>query len=332
MKILVIGGTVFLGRHIVRAALKQGHEVTLFNRGRHNPELFPQVEKIKGDRDGGLEALTGRRWDAVVDTCGYVPRVVRASAQFLKDSVDSYVFVSTLSVYADLSVKGLNENSPVGRLEDETVEEVTGETYGPLKALCEKAVEEAFPGRAFIPRPGLIVGPHDPTDRFTYWPVRISKGGKVLAPEPKGMGVMYIDVRDLSEWMIRMMEDGKQGVYNADGPDWGTLSIQCFLETCKKVSASGAELVWVDDKFLLNKQVAPWSDLPLWLPGEETAGMSAFDVSKAFEAALAARPLEETVRDTVAWHKSLENQELKAGISREREGSIIDAWLQKERG
>lgn len=317
---------MFLGRHIVGAALERGHEVTLFNRGKHNPELFPEVEKIRGDRDGGLGALEGRCWDAVVDTCGYVPRVVRMSAESLRDSVDSYVFISTLSVYADLSVKGLNENSPVGSLEDETVEEVTGETYGPLKALCEKSVEELFPDRAFIPRPGLIVGPHDPTDRFTYWPVRISQGGKVLAPERRSLGIMYIDVRDLSEWIVRMIEERRYGTYNADGPDY-ELSMERFLECCRDTVGGGAELVWVDDKFLLDKGVAPWSDLPLWLPGEEAAGMSAFDVSKALEAGLAARPLEETVRDILSWHQTRPKGEpLKAGISRDRESLLLSSY------
>ena len=182
MNLLILGGTVFLGRHLVEAALARGHAVTLFNRGQHNPDLFPEVERLRGDRDGDLQALEGRRWDAVVDTCGYVPRVVRASAEMLAPNVDHYTFISSISVYADTSKPGIDEQAPVGTLDDPTTEEVTGESYGPLKALCEQAAEAAMPGRVLNIRPGLIVGPHDPTDRFTYWVRRVAEGGEVLAP------------------------------------------------------------------------------------------------------------------------------------------------------
>lgn len=326
MKILILGGTVFLGRHLVEAAQSAGHDVTLFNRGRHNPELFPQVEKKRGDRDGELGALRNRRWDTVIDTCGYVPRIVRSSAEMLRDSADRYVFISTLSVYKDLSVKGLGESSPVGKLEDETVEEVTGETYGPLKALCEQTVEEIFPDRSFIPRPGLIVGPHDPTDRFTYWPARLAEGGKVLSPEPRDLGVMYIDVRDLSEWIVDMIQAKRTGIYNAVGPDY-YLSMEQFLESCRKIVGSDMHLEWVDDKFLLDQGVAPWSDLPLWLPGPDTAGMSAFNVDKALRAGLTFRPLVDTIKDTLDWFQKREDSGLRAGISRDRERELLDLWV-----
>ncbi len=206
MKLLVLGGTVFLGRHLVEAATARGHSVTLFNRGQHNPELYPEVEKLRGDRDSDLSALQGRRWDAVIDTCGYLPRAVRASAELLADAVDHYTFISSISVYADFHTPAMDESAPVGTLADETVEEVTGETYGPLKALCEQAAERALPGRVLNIRPGLIVGPHDPTDRFTYWPVRVARGGEVLAPGRPHVPVQVIDGRDLAEWTVRMVE------------------------------------------------------------------------------------------------------------------------------
>ncbi len=239
MKLLVLGGTVFLGRHIVAEALAHGHEVTLFNRGQHNPDLFPEVEKLRGNRNGNLETLRGRRWDAVIDTCGYIPRLVRASAELLAQSVEHYTFISSISVYADFSAPGLNENAPVGKLQDEAIEEITGETYGPLKALCEQAMENAMPGRALIIRPGLIVGPHDPTDRFTYWPYRVAQGGEVLAPGHPDRPVQIIDVRDLAKWIMRMVEAGKTGTYNATGPDY-TLTIGHLLETCRSVNCTKA--------------------------------------------------------------------------------------------
>jgi 2'-hydroxyisoflavone reductase len=221
MKLLILGGTVFLGRHLTEAALAAGHDVTLFNRGQHNANLYPDLEKLRGDRDGGLDVLKGRTWDAVVDTCGYIPRLVRDSASLLSDAVDHYTFISTLSVYDDFRVRGLREEAAVGTLDDETVEAVTGGskgTYGPLKALCEQAAEAAMPGRVLCARPGLMVGPYDPTDRFTYWPVRVARGGQVLVPPTPQAPVQFIDARDLATWVMRMAEHNKTGVYNATGP------------------------------------------------------------------------------------------------------------------
>src|SRR5262245_13833200 len=195
----MIGGTWFLGRHIVDSAIARGHDVTLFNRGRHNADLFSDVEKLHGDRDGELDVLRGRTWEAVIDTCGYVPRVVRASAELLKEAVEHYTFTSSMSVYADTSSKGLDETTPVGTLEDETVEQVTGETYGPMKALCEKLIEEIYPRRSSFVRAGLIVGPYDYIDRFTYWVRRIARGGDVLAPGDPESPIQIIDARDLAD-------------------------------------------------------------------------------------------------------------------------------------
>jgi 2'-hydroxyisoflavone reductase len=327
MKLLILGGTVFLGRHIVEAALARGHEVTLFNRGQHNPELFPNVEKLRGDRDGNLAALIGRRWEAVVDTCGYVPRIVRASAWVLAPLVEHYTFVSSLSVYADTSQPGLSEGASVGKLEDENVEQVTGETYGPLKALCEQAVEEALPGRALHVRAGLIVGPHDPTDRFTYWPVRLARGGDVLAPGNPESPVQFVDVRDLSGWIVRMAEVRQAGVYNATGPDYA-LPLRQFLETCRAVSGSDARLVWVDESFVLEQGVQPWMEMPLWIPDSDpqAAGFSTFNCDKAIAAGLAFRPLADTVRDTLDWAATRPaDHSWRAGLKPEREAEVLQA-------
>ena len=327
MKTLIIGGTRFLGRHLVHSALARGHEVTLFNRGLTNPDLFPQVEAILGDREKDWAELSGREWDAVIDTCGYVPRIVRLSASALEGSVDRYVFISSISVYASFSKVGIDESDPVGKIEDETVEEITGETYGPLKVLCEKVVQDTFGGRsALIVRPGLIVGPNDPTDRFTYWPVRVSRGGDVLAPDSPDAPIQIIDVRDLSDFIIKLIEEKASGVYNATGPDY-ELTLGAMLETCKQVSNSDANFKWASVEFLSRHEVAPWSDMPAWIPNtEEDAGFSRVDISKAIKAGLTFRPLEDTVRDTLEWAEARPSDwEWKAGLSAEKEEKVLAA-------
>lgn len=327
MKILILGGTVFVGRHLVDSALQRGHEVTLFNRGQHNPELYPEVEKLRGDRDGDLSALEGRRWDAVIDTCGYVPRIVRASVDRLAGAVDQYAFISTISVFADTRRPGMDEDAPLGTLSDESVEEVTGETYGPLKALCERAVREGMPDRALIVRPGLIVGPNDPTDRFTYWPHRIARGGEVLAPGVPELPVQFIDVRDLAEWTIRLVEKRQNGTYNATAPDY-RLEMGRVLEVCRQVSGSDARFTWIPDDWLLEHEVQPWMELPLWVTGdEEHRGFHAIDVSRAIAAGLTFRPLEQTVRDTLDWDATRPAKYTwRAGMAPEREQELLAAW------
>jgi 2'-hydroxyisoflavone reductase len=330
MRLLILGGTVFLGRHLTEAALRHGHDVTLFNRGQHNPDLFPEVEKLRGDRKAENElaaALRGREWDAVIDTCGYVPRVVGTSARLLADAAAHYTFISSVSVYADFRSAGMDESAPVGTLEDPSVEEVTGETYGPLKALCERAAEDAMPGRVLSVRAGLIVGPHDPTDRFTYWPRRIARGGDVLAPGRPDAPVQFIDVRDLAEWTLRMAEGRRAGVYNATGPA-APLSMGDLLGACQKVSGSGARLVWVDEKFLLDAGVQPWSEVPLWVPDEpDHAGFSAIDCRGAIGEDLTFRPLPDTVADTLAWDQTRPaDGPPRAGLAPEREQELLTAW------
>jgi 2'-hydroxyisoflavone reductase len=324
MNILIIGGTRFLGRHLVQTALARGHSLTLLNRGKSNPDLFPEVETIVGDRENVVDILTGQRWETVIDTCGYVPRIVNLSVQALKDTVERYVFISSISVYSDGSKIGIDEQDPLGKLEDESIEEVTGESYGPLKVLCEKTVMAGFHNRSLIIRPGLIVGPYDPTDRFTYWPVRVARGGEVLAPEKPEVPIQIIDVRDLSEFTLRLVEHKTTGVFNATGPDY-ELSLGDMLETCKKVSASDATFTWAPVEFLAENKVEAWSDLPVWLPDTpENAGFSRVNISKALAAGLTFRPLEETVADTLAWAQTRpDGIEWRAGLKPQRESELL---------
>jgi 2'-hydroxyisoflavone reductase len=324
MDLLILGGTRFLGRYLVEAAQEDGHRVTLFNRGLSGPDLFPEVETIKGNREGYLSALRGRRWDAVIDTCGYVPRVVRASAGLLADAVDHYTFVSSISVYSDVIGAGADESAPVEELEDPTVEEVTGETYGGLKALCERAAEEEMPGRVLSVRPGLISGPHDPTDRFTYWPRRVADGGEVLAPDRPELQVQFIDVRDLAAWMVRMSAEQQTGTYNATGPDY-ELRMGKLLEECEAVSDGEAQIIWVSEEFLEESGVEPFTEMPLWVP-REYAGMQAVDCGRAIAAGLTFRPVSQTVRDVLEWDSTRVEADLAAGLKPERERELLSAW------
>lgn len=326
MDLLIIGGTRFLGRHIVEAGLGRGHKITLFNRGITNPDLFPATEQLRGDRDGDLTTLENRHWDAIIDTCGYIPRVVRQSVEKLKRSCKHYTFISSISVYADFSKPDLDEDSPVGKLQDETIEEITADTYGPLKALCEREVLAGLEDRGLIIRPGLIVGPHDHTDRFTYWPWRVAKGGDVLAADNPGQHTQFIDVRDLSEWTLKLIEEGTSGVFNATGPAT-PLTMKTLLEECKTVSRSGAEIVWVDAEFLLDQGVAPWTDIPLWVPGEDFAGSDQVDISRAIGAGLTYRPTSTTIEDTLTWARSRPvDHAWQAGLEPEREKSLLQKW------
>ncbi len=318
MKLLIIGGTGFLGRHLVDAALQRGHELTLFNRGQKDPTLFLHVEQLHGNRDGELAVLHDRRWDAVIDTCGYVPRVVGASAQAVANLTDHYTFISSISVYADFSKADIDEDAPVATLSDERVEEVTNETYGALKALCEQDAEKAMPGRTLIIRPGLIVGPGDYTDRFTYWPHRVAQGGEMLTPGDPTQQTQFIDGRDLAIWTIHMVETGKRGVYNATGPDYA-LAMGQFLNACKTVTGSDAHFTWVSDAFLTQHEV----DLPLYAP-EEYIGFSTVNCSKATTEGLIFRPVADTIRDTLDWKGK--DVELKVGLKPEQEQQLLQEW------
>lgn len=328
MKILVLGGTSFLGRHFVDIALQQGHVLTLLNRGRTNPDLFGnEVEKITVDRDGDLTELDGKSWDAALDTSGYLPRVVRKSAEKLADKVEHYTFISSISVYADPFGEA-DETAQVGTLEDETTEEITGETYGPLKVLCEGAAEEVFGDRCLVIRPGLIVGPHDPTDRFTYWPARIAEGGEVLAPGNPKAQVQIIDARDLAGWNLRLIDEKKSGVFNATGPA-ELLTMQEMLDVTNEALGQKASFTWVPSEFLIAQQVGPWMEMPLWL-GSDEAGMKA-DVTKAVDAGLTFRQTEEISKDTYEWSSSRPSDyEWRAGLARDKEAAVLDAWSKDE--
>jgi len=319
MQILVLGGTQFLGRHVVAAALARGHHVTLFNRGRTRPELFPELEKLRGNRDGDLAALAGRSFDAVVDTSGYVPKAVRASAQALRDSA-LYLFVSSVSVYADFS-SGRDEDSPTAELGDHSADELRDDyaNYGALKVLCEDEARAVFGSRALLIRPGLIAGTADPTGRFTYWPHRIARGGDVLVPAPPDQTVQFIDVRDLAGWLVRMCERGEGGTYNATntGVPWAEL-----VETCRSVASSNARFVWVPGAFLAEQGVGQWMELPLWIHDREEKGLHSTDVSRAVAAGLTFRPLEETVAATLEEAETTDT----AGLSPAREAELLAAW------
>jgi len=334
-RLLILGGTSFLGPHLTQRALRAGWEVTHFNRGRRAPEGVPGVETLIGDRDGQLDALRGRRWDAVIDTSGYVPRHVRLSAELLAPSVDRYVFISSISVYAGFSQPN-DETSPVGKLESEAIEEVSGETYGPLKALCEQAAQAALPGRTLVIRPGLIVGPLDPTDRFTYWPARADRGGEILAPGSPADPIQVIDVRDLADWTLGLLEgDRREGVFNAVSPP-RQITIGSLLEDCVAVAARDGRLTWVDADFLSAQKVSPWSDMPVWVPpGGEDGAISLTSVERAVAAGLGFRPLRDTVRDTLEWFRGLpeeRRQKLRAGVSPEREREVLAAWHAAQNG
>jgi 2'-hydroxyisoflavone reductase len=342
MQLLILGGTRFVGRHLVTAALARGHEVTLFNRGKHASADLPDVETICGDRNSDLSKLLGRRWDAVVDTCGYLPRAVRASAETLSHSVDRYVFISSLSVYADTSVPGIDETAPTATLTSEQLEKANeidssgqtsavnyGEMYGGLKALCELAAEEVMPDRVLVIRPGLIVGPYDYTDRFTYWVERVARGGEVLSPGRPGRCVQFIDARDLAEWTVRMIERRGTGVYNANGlPDH--LTMGRVLEACKTASGSDAFFTWAAEDFLLQEKVAAWSEMPLWLPEEGAPRLKGFmfiNSDKAVGSGLSFRHLNETIKDTLTWRETNRpNEELKAGIDPDKEQRLLRKW------
>ncbi|WP_373232200.1 NAD-dependent epimerase/dehydratase family protein [Cohnella sp.] len=328
MKVLILGGTFFLGYHLVQSAMKAGHNVTIFTRGKTNPEWFAEVEKLVGDRDGNLNALAGRRWDAVIDTSGYLPRIVRDSVSLLADATDHYTFISSISVYRDFLEAGAHEQSPAEELEDPITEDISS-AYGGLKALCEHEVMVRMPDRALVIRPGLIVGPQDPTDRFTYWPTRLNKGGTVLAPGHPEASIQMIDVRDLADWTIRMVEARNTGVYNATGPDY-PLTMQTLLDKCREVTRSNAEFTWLSNDFLLQQGVGPWIEMPLWIPGigdtEKVAFMLSVNVDKAISEGLVFRPLSETIIDTLQWDSQRLDSSRKAGMALDREARLIAGW------
>jgi 2'-hydroxyisoflavone reductase len=338
LRILILGGTGFTGPYQVRYALSRGHKVTTFNRGKTHPgELPSEVEQLIGDRNGKLDALKGRKWDVAIDNPTTLPAWVRDAAEILKGNVERYVFISTISVYADTS-KGVDETAPLAKYDGpdpykETLEAMKAsgyKTYGPLKALSEKEAEKWFPGKTLIIRPGLIVGPGDETDRFTYWPVRIDRGGEVLAPGKPSDPVQFIDARDLAEWTIRMAENRETGIYNATGPA-KPLGIGEMLDQTKTALNSDAKFTWIPAEFLEHQKVEAWSDMPVWA-GDEL-GLARTKINRALAKGLTFRPLTETARDTLAWFKSQSQDrqsKLHAGLTPEREAEVLAAWKKQK--
>lgn len=329
LKILVLGGTAFLGPHFVRAAQANGHEVTLFNRGKTNPGLFKDLEQLRGDREkGDLESLKGRSFDAVIDTSGYVPAHVEATAKLFADKAAHYQFISTISVYGSFGERpdAITEATPVGEVADEDVAKVSTirqsmPFYGPMKARCEAAAEAAMPGRVSNVRPGLIVGPLDTSDRFTWWPVRCDRGGEVLAPGDRDGHVQFVDARDLAAFMLRCVEEKIAGVYNVTGFH-GRVSMAEVLGACKCATSSPVELVWAPEEFLAEQKVQPYMQMPLWIPRD---GRSVVDCSAAIGKGLRFRPIADTVRDTLQWAKQERGDKpfARTGLPAEREAELV---------
>ncbi len=327
MKILIIGGTVFLGRHLVTAATAAGHEVTIFNRGTHQLADQNQIERVIGDRNHNLNLVSEMAWDAIIDTCGMDPHVVTRSSNELNAVCSKYVFISSISAFANFEKAGMTEKDPAKLLPEGAEQD-----YGSRKAACEKVVNDAFGERALIIRPGLIVGRYDPTDRFTYWPHRIRQGGKVLAPGRAERRVQFIDVRDLSEWTIRLIEAQLHGTFCATGPGFN-LAMKELLRQCKNESGSKAEIIWVSDQDLASADVTPWTELPLWIPetDSEYAGFMQIDCIKAQNKGLSYRTVAETVSDVLAWDATRPPlATLKAGLTPEKEQELLNRFASEE--
>ena len=328
MELLILGGTRFIGRYVTERALENGHTVTLFNRGT-NKQQFSDVETIIGDRDGDLSSLAGREWDAVIDTSGFIPRTVNKSTKLLQDRVNHYTYISSVSAYQDFGEKPCTESSPLQEISDTEAERITAGTagpiynehYGALKAKCEAVAEKNLSGRVLHIRPGLVVGPYDYSDRFTYWVKRIHEGGEVLAPGNPERPVQFIDVRDLADWVLRMTEQRTAGAYNVTGREKMSTMGE-VLASCKKASGSNAVFRWVNEEFLLENEIAPWTELPLWLP--ESMSAAETNVDRALREGLSLRPLEETIHDVLNW-LPIRNDEtpLKAGLTREKEKALL---------
>jgi 2'-hydroxyisoflavone reductase len=334
LRILILGGTGFIGPYQVQYAVARGHKVTVFNRGKRQADLPKAVEHLQGDRNGQLDALKGRQWDVCIDNPTTFPKWVRDAGAILKGNVNQYVFISTISTYANYQKAGMDEDWELAAYKgaDPYAEtKITGENYGPLKVLSEKEAEKWFPGKTTIIRPGLIVGPGDESDRFTYWPVRIDRGGEVLAPNLPDDPVQIIDARDLSEWTIRMCEQGATGVYNATGPV-EPISIAEELYGIRAVMSGNTDVrfTWVPAAFLAKHEVRPWMEMTTWVPNNgDNAGWGRVSVARALAKGLTYRPLAVTAKDTLDWWKSLPEERRskpRAGLAAEKESTVLAAW------
>ena len=337
LRILILGGTGFIGPHEVRYAIARGHKVTLFNRGKTNPGLFPDVEKLQGDRAvGDYKSLAGRDWDVVIDNPTTFPRWVREAGAALKGHAKHYIFVSTISVYAKNDQPGADETAETAKTTTPDSEDRAQmmRLYGPLKALSEQESEKAFPGHATVVRPGLIVGPGDLSDRFTYWPQRLQKGGEVLAPGNPTDPVQIIDARDLAEFIVRLAENGTTGTFNATGPQ-SRLTMSEMLGGIRSVMSTDAWLTWVDADFLEASKVGPWMDMPVWVPpAGDALGFAQRSIAKALAAGLTFRPLAVTAKDTLDFYNGEPEErkvKLRAGLAPEREKEVLAAWHARQK-
>ena len=346
LKILILGGTGFIGPHMVHEALRRGHQVSLFNRGRTNRTLFPDLELLIGDRNNRLDALKGREWDAVVDNSGYVPRHVADSAELLSSAVSHYIYISSVSAYAamsgnltaadyhDVDMPNTEYNSPLVTMPDETVEEVTSETYGPLKVLCERAATEAMgEERITILRPTWIAGPGDNSDRFTYWPVRVSRGGEMLVPGSSGDRLQIVDVRDLANFVVDSLEKRITGIYNMVNPP-GSYSMGQLMDDCQAVTAADVDMTWVDMPFIEAHGLYTGGELPIWAPvSGDTRSDAIVNGDRSFAKGMKSRPERETIRDILTWWPTLpedRRNNMRAGMSAEREAEMLAAWHEQK--
>ena len=319
LNVLILGGTTFLGPHLTNELLSHGHKVTHFNRGSDHGFSFPEVETLHGTRCSDMKALEGQKWDAIIDTCGYLPKVVEASSKILAQTTKHYTFISTISVYENFNQHSIAEDSPVARLKDRD----QSETYGPFKAICEKVIKTYFPN-ALIVRPGIIVGPYDSSDRFTYWVRRLAEGGKVLVPNTPNEKLQLIDARDLAKWIVKMVEEQAAGTYNVTGPKEG-LNWEKLINECRRFARKPVDLVWVDEQFLIDHHCNNWNKLPLWLPSQsEMTDLFHIDCRKAQDKGLSFRPLSETIADTLSWDDRRADRTMRVGLSHEEETAFLN--------
>ncbi|WP_285767411.1 SDR family oxidoreductase [Peribacillus sp. SI8-4] len=343
MRVLILGGTRFLGKALVKEGLKRGHEITLFNRGT-NKEMFPEVEQLIGDRDNDVSSLENRKWDIVLDTCGFAPHHIKKIATVLGDSIEHYTYISSISLYKDWIPVNITEDYQVQSMPEDKLKDVEEgkispyEYYGALKALCEAEAEKHWPGRVLHVRAGLLVGAFDYTDRLPYWVQRVAQGGKVLVPGRSDRPVQLIDVKDAATWVFNMAESRKKGAFNVTGPH-DTLTMKELLNTCKAVTNSDAEFVWADEPFIVEHKVQPWTEMPFWIPenfplegeAEPWKGSFLINIAKSLSAGLTFRPLEDTVHDVYQWEKARQDTDRKTGISKEREQELLEAWFLQEK-
>lgn len=328
LKVLILGGTTFLGPHLVHELQQHGHQITLFNRGNQNIH-FSNIEQLQGDRDGNLEALKGKTWDVIIDTSGHLPRVVESSSKILTNSAKHYTFISTIGVYQDFQQQKIDETYPLAKLTDENNEEITEKNYGALKAACEEVISKYFPNHCLIVRPGLIIGPLDPTKRFAYWPLRCLKGGEILAPGIPSQLLQFIDVRDLAKWIVAMVEKQAVGIYNVTGPT-SPITFKELIQTCQEISDTHSSLTWVSEDFLIKHLVQDWTELPLWLSYKRNMpGFLNININKALQAGLTFRPFRETIHSIIEKHPEID--EGKIGLNPEKEQVLLKEWNEENK-